>query len=159
MQKSTPYSTTISAGFASSAGRRLTVSHDEFDMTCQDLAAELWAYNDYILNEYVGFRELIETDYCHKKFQNVHTFVSDASSRTCSVDHIRLWNARGRNKGEATIEEHFSELIKEFAGAAGFNLVSLDATHEMIECKSGKSRKSKGSKNADAEEETSNLDD
>ncbi len=82
---STPYSTSVSAEFASSAGRRLTVSHDEFDMTCQDLAAELWAYVDYILNEYVGFRELIETDYCHKKFQNVHTFVSDASSGACRL--------------------------------------------------------------------------
>ena len=134
----------------------MTDSPEDFDMDCQGLAAELSAYVDYILHDYVGFRDLIETDFCHKKFQNVHTFVSDVSSRTCSVDLIRLLKVRGRNKGEATIEEHFSDLIKEFAVAAGFNLVSLDATHEMIECKSGKSGKSKGSKSA---EETSNLDD
>ncbi len=72
------------------------------------------------------------------------------------VEISRLLKVRGRNKGEVTIGQHFDDLIKEFAGAAGFNLVSLDATHEMIECKSGKSGKSKGSKNA---EETSNLDD
>ncbi len=126
-------------------------------MTCQDLAAELWAYVDYILSEYVGFRELIETDYCHRKFQNVHTFVSDASLGTCKVELVRLWKVRGRNEGEATIEKHFDDLIHGFAGAAGFTLDLLDATHEMIECKSGKSGKSKGSKNA--EEVTSNLDD
>lgn len=100
LQKSNPHSTAVDAKFTSSAG----VSHEDFDMACQYLAAELWAYGDYILMNYVGvgFRELIETDFCHKKFQNVHTFVSNASEGTCNVEIIRLWKARGRNKGEAT---------------------------------------------------------
>ena len=148
MQKSTPYSTTVSAQFTSSTGRRLTDSHEDFDMACQELAAELWAFVDHILYDYVGFREFIETDFCHKKFQNVHTYVSDASSGTCNVDLVRLWKVRGRNEGEATITEHFNDLISGFSGAVGFTLNSLDATHEMIECNSGKSGKSKGSKNA-----------
>ena len=125
LQKSNPYSSTVSAEFTSSAGRRMTVSRDDFDMTCQDVVAELWAYVDYILKNYVGFRELNETDFCHKKFQNVHKFVSDASSGACNVEIIRLWKARGRNKDEATIEDHFDDLIQEFAGAAGFTLTPL----------------------------------
>jgi hypothetical protein len=156
LQKSIPYSTSVSAKFFPSARRRLTDSPEDFDIACQGLAAELWAYNDYILNEYVGFRELIETDFCHKKFQNVHTFVSDASSGACNVEISRLLKVRGRNEGEVTIVQHFDDLIEDFPIAAGFTLNSLDATHEMIECNSGKSGKSKGSKSA---EETSNLDD